>query len=157
GAGGAAAGAAAGDTLEDNLARGLPHDELFVYEHALRCGRSVVIVLGDSDEQAEAARQVLGQSGAESLDAAREDWWVGLRDAEKQECAEAGGDFARDEPDYRRGFEAALHPRARGRSYEEDAGRLRERFGEDCERPPFRAGYERGRRYQSEMAERHKG
>ncbi|HEV3469994.1 MAG TPA: hypothetical protein VG148_11780 [Pyrinomonadaceae bacterium] len=156
GAGGAAAGAAAGDALEDSLARGLPHDELFVYEDALRRGRSVVIVLAESDEQAEAARQVLGQAGAESLDAARETWWIGLRDAEEAEYTGQGGDFRRDEPVYRRGFEAALHPRARGRSYEEDAERLRECFGAECDEPPFRSGYERGRRYHAELSERYK-
>lgn len=156
GAGGAAAGAAAGDSLEDNIARGLPHDELFVYEDALRRGRSVVLVLADDDEQAESARQVLGQAGAESLDAARETWWVGLRDAEEAEYAGQGGDLKSDEPAYRRGFEAALHPRARGRSYDEDAPRLRECFGDVCEQAPFRSGYERGRRYHGELSERYK-
>jgi hypothetical protein len=156
GAGGAAAGAAAGDSLEDSMARGLPHDELFVYEDALRRGRSVVIVLGDDDYQAEAARQVLAQAGAESLDAARESWWVGLRDGEESEYTGQGGDFRADETLYRRGFESALHPRARGRSYEEDAARLRECFGDECDRPPFRRGYERGRRYHAELSERYK-
>jgi len=156
GAGGAAAGAAAGDALEDSLARGLPHDELFVYEDALRRGRSVVIVLAEDDEQAEAARQVLGQAGAESLDAARETWWIGLRDGEEAEYTGQGGDFRRDEPVYRRGFEAALHPRARGRSYEEDAARLRECFGEECEQSPFRSGYERGRRHYGELSEKYR-
>src|SRR5436853_7093080 len=36
GVGGATAGAAAGHALEDGIARGIPHDELFVYEDALR-------------------------------------------------------------------------------------------------------------------------
>src|SRR3989442_11356284 len=44
GAGGALAGIAAGDAMERGLSDGLPHDELFVYEDALRKGRSVVIV-----------------------------------------------------------------------------------------------------------------
>src|SRR6185436_17706951 len=43
GAGGAAAGAVAGRAMEDGMAVGIPHDELFVYEDALRRGRSVVI------------------------------------------------------------------------------------------------------------------
>ena len=155
GAGGAAAGAAAGDALEDSMAKGLPHDELFVYEDALRRGRSVVIVLAEDDYAAEGARQVLGQAGAESLDAAREEWWVGLRDGEEAEYA-GRGDFRADEAAYRRGFEAALHPRARGRSYAEDAERLRECFGAECDEPPFRSGYERGRRYHGELAEKYK-
>ncbi|HYY93561.1 MAG TPA: hypothetical protein VE713_03515, partial [Pyrinomonadaceae bacterium] len=156
GAGGAAAGAAAGGALEESMARGLPHDELFVYEDALRRGRSVVIAVADDEEQANVARGVLTQAGAESVDAAREKWWLGLRDAEEAEYTVDGGDFGADEPAYRRGFEAALHPRARSRSYDEDAERLRECFGKECEESAFRRGYERGRRYQNEMLERYK-
>jgi hypothetical protein len=156
GAGGAAAGAAAGGALEDSMARGLPHDELFVYEDALRRGRSIVMAVADDEEHANVARGVLTQSGAESVDAAREKWWLGLRDAEEAEYTVEGGDFGADEPTYRRGFEAALHSRARSRSYDEDAERLRECFGEECEEGAFRRGYERGRRYQDEMLERYK-
>ena len=156
GVGGAATGAAAGGALEDSMARGLPHDELFVYEDALRRGRSVVIVVAEDDEQANVARGVIRQAGAESVDAARESWWLGLRDAEEAEYTVDGGDFGADEPVYRRGFEAALHPQARSRSYDEDAERLRECFGKECEEGAFRRGYERGRLYQGEMLERHK-
>ncbi len=156
GAGGVATGMAAGSALEGNLAKGLPHDELFVYEDALRQGRSVLIVSAEDDEQAERVRVVLADAGAESLDAARESWWVGLRDAEEEEYTGQGSDFKTDEPHYRRGFEAALHPQARGRSYDEDAGRLRECFGEECEARAFRSGYERGQRYQQSLAEKYK-
>src|ERR671933_2283731 len=76
GAGGAATGAAVGGALEDSMARGLPHDELFVYEDALRRGRSVVIAVAEDEPQEEAVRGVFSQSGAESVDAAREEWWV---------------------------------------------------------------------------------
>src|SRR5947209_15416270 len=68
GAGGAATGIAMGGALEDSMARGLPHDELFVYEDALRRGRSVVIVVADDDAQAQTARGVLAGAGAESTD-----------------------------------------------------------------------------------------
>jgi hypothetical protein len=156
GAGGAVAGAAAGGALEGSMARGLPHDELFVYEDALRRGRSVVIAVADDDERADVAREVLKREGAESVDAARENWWLGLRDAEEAEYTVDGGDFSVDEPAYRRGFEAALDTRARGRSYDEDAERLRECFGAECEEGAFRRGYERGRRYEGEMVERYK-
>jgi hypothetical protein len=156
GAGGAAAGAAAGGSLEDSMAEGLPHDELFVYEDALRRGRSVVIVVADDETVAESARGVLTQAGAESVDAARESWWVGLRDGEEAEYTVEGGDFGSDEPIYRRGFEASLHPHARGRAYVEDAERLRKCFGTECEESAFRHGYERGRLYQNELLEKHK-
>src|ERR1043166_855274 len=156
GAGGAAAGAAAGGALEDSMARGLPHDELFVYEDALRRGRSVVIAVADDEERADVARGVLTRAGAERGDAAREKWWLGLRDAEEAEYTVDGGDFSVDEAAYRRGFEAALDTRARGHSYDEDAERLRDCFGAECEEGAFRRGYERGRRYEGEMLERYK-
>lgn len=156
GAGGAAAGAAAGDAMEGTVAGGLPTDELYVYEDALRQGRSVVVAVADTDEQAEAARAALASAGAESLDAARESWWVGLRDAEESEYAGLGGDFKQVEPTYRQGFEASLHPSARGKSYDEDADRLRSCFGNLCTEEPFRRGYERGRGYERSMAEKYR-
>ena len=61
--GGAAAGAAAGGALENAMSDGLPKDELFVYEDALRQGRTVLIVLTEDTPQAEAAREVLAQAG----------------------------------------------------------------------------------------------
>jgi hypothetical protein len=156
GAGGAAAGAVAGDAVEDSLAEGLPHDELYVYEDALRKGHSVVIVVADDDAQGEAARSVLGQAGAESLDAARESWWVGLRDAEEEEYTDEKHDFKADEPLYRRGFEAALHPKTRAKTYEEAIEFLRERHGDTCQVECFRRGYERGQAYQKRLADKYK-
>jgi hypothetical protein len=157
GAGGAATGAVVGGALEDSMARGLPHDELFVYEDALRRGHSVVIVVAEDDYKAGVARNLLEQNGAESVDAARESWWVGLRDAEEAEYTVDGGDFGTDERVYRRGFEAALDSRARGRTYDSDASRLSDCFGAECEQRPFRRGYERGRRYEEDLRERFKG
>ncbi len=154
GAGGAATGMAAGEALEDSVVTGLPHDELFLYEDALRRGRTVLIITAVDEESADAARSVLQQSGAESIDAARESWWVGLRDAEQEEYTGQGGDFKADEPTYRHGFEAALHPTARGRSYNDDESRLRECYGGACEQSSFRRGYERGQSYQQAMLER---
>lgn len=156
GAGGAATGMAAGGALESSVAQGLPHDELFVYEDALRQGRTVVLVVGEDDEQAGAARGALVQSGAESLDAARESWWVGLRDAEEAEYTGQGRDFKADEHPYRLGFESSLHPSARGKSYDEDAERLRRCHGDVCSTDAFRRGFERGRHYHHTLTETHK-
>lgn len=156
GAGGAVAGAAAGGKLEESI-EGLPHDELYVYEDALRKGKSVILVVADDDAQAEAARNVLAQSGAESIDAAREDWWIGLRDAEEEEYTGQGGDFKLDEPVYRRGFEAAQHPHMRGKTYDEMTERLRERYSDAYEAESFRRGYERGQNYQQSLREKYKG
>ncbi|MGH7873889.1 MAG: hypothetical protein ACREQO_16930, partial [Candidatus Binatia bacterium] len=117
GIGGAIGGAAAGGRLENALTEGLPKDEVFVYEDALRQGRSVMIALANDGDQAELSRQILQSNGAESIDAAREQWWVGLRDAEKAHYTRDGNNFERDEKEYRRGFEAALHLHTRGSSY----------------------------------------
>ncbi len=147
GAGGVVAGMAAGDAMEEGLTNGLPHDELFVYEDALRQGRTVVIV-SVGDDEIEPVRGLMVRAGAESTDAARDNWWMGIRDAEQLEYERAGGNFRQDEISYRRGFEAALHPQMRRRSYDEAANELREKHqGTSAERP-FRAGYERGRTLQ---------
>jgi hypothetical protein len=156
GLGGAAAGAAAGNAMEDSV-EGLPHDELYVYEDALRQGRSVIICLTEDDAQAEAARNILAQAGAESVDAARESWWVGLRDAEEAEYSAEGSDFKKEEPVYRRGFEAAQHPSLRGRSFDEAADNLRERYSDAYESETFRRGYERGQNYHKSLREKYKG
>lgn len=156
GAGGAAAGAAAGGAMEDSI-EGLPHDELFVYEDALRKGNTVLIVVADDEGQEDAARTIMTRFGAGSIDAARDDWWVGLRDAEEAEYTGEGRDFKADELVYRRGFEAAQHPRLRGKSYEESMERLRERYEDVYEAEPFRRGYERGRTYHSGLMEKYKG
>ncbi|HEY0406005.1 MAG TPA: hypothetical protein VGC89_09780 [Pyrinomonadaceae bacterium] len=154
GAGGASLGAATGGAVEDGIAPELPHDELFVYEDALRQGKSVVIAVTDDETQAQGGRAVLAQAGAESVDAARESWWVGLRDAEQEEYAGQGKDFETDESSYRRGFEAALHPQRRGKSFDEASESLRGRFTEDYSHDAFRRGYERGQAYQKGLGEK---
>jgi hypothetical protein len=156
GAGGAIGGAAAGKALEEGMADGLPKDEMFVYEDALRQGRTVVIALTSDDRQDEAARNIMAQAGAESIDSARENWWVGLRDDEDQHYRAQGGDFASDEPYYRLGFESALYPDSRGKSYEDVGDYLRECHGDACEQKPFRRGYERGQAYYKGLKEKHK-
>jgi hypothetical protein len=153
---GASVGVAAGEAVEESLDTGLPQDELFVYEDALRRGRTVVIALADNSEQEEAARNVMMQAGAESLDAAREQWWVGLRDAEESAYEAPDGEFARVEATYRTGFEAALRSQARGRSYEEMGEYLRETYPTIYLEEPFRRGYERGQVYYRGRAERDK-
>lgn len=156
GLGGAATGALAGDTIEDAFSEGMPHDELYVYEDALRRGRSVVIAFVEDETARDAAREVLSQAGAESLDAARDEWWVGLRDAEQEEYTKEGGDFGADEATFRQGFEASLHPQVRGQSYEEARERLQKRHGEACTAEAFRRGYARGCLYHQQLREKYK-
>ena len=151
GIGGAAAGAAAGGAMEENIATGLPRDELYLYEDALRRGRSVVIALADSEEIAERAREELKRAGAESIDAAREHWWIGLRTAEEAHYLSQGGNFNVDEAAYRLGFEAALHPDRRGQSYENTVKSLRTRYADNSGLEAFRRGYERGQAFQQSI------
>ena len=157
GVGGAVGGAAAGEALETGIADGLPKDELYVYEDALRQGRTVVAALVEDEEQAERARDALARAGAETLDSARENWWVGLRDAEEEEYTRAGRSFKSDEPHYRRGFESALHPEARNKSYTEAAGFLRDRHADAYGEESFRRGFERGQNYYRSLREKYRG
>ena len=153
GAGGALVGAVAGNALEHGLAQGLPHDELFVYEDALRKGRSVLIAAVDDGATAERVRGVLTQAGAESIDAAREQWWLGVRVAEQEKYE---GDFDRDEFNYRRGFEAALRPWLRGKSLDEAAQDLSQLEKNLISDKAFRCGYERGQGHQRSLEEKYK-
>jgi hypothetical protein len=142
-----AGGAAVGATLEEALTQGLPRDELFVYEDALRRGHSVVIALVEDDEVAETVRATLTSAGAESIDAARERWWLGLRSAEREGYEDGAHAFERDEAGFRHGFEAALGPGVRGRTWSESAEVLRARYGAEADSPAFRRGWERGQGY----------
>jgi hypothetical protein len=144
GAGGVIGGAKAGEALEEKTQQGLPKDELYLYRDALARGHAILVVLADSEKEAEKARQALEEAGAESLDAARESWWVGIREPEKEHYEEAGGHFEADELDYRRGFVAALHPERHGKRFEDAHSVLRQQYGESCETEAFRRGYERG-------------
>jgi hypothetical protein len=140
-------GGAAGSAIEKTTTGGLPGDELFVYEDALRQGRTVVIAQAENETQASAARGALEEAGAESIDRAKEMWWVGLRDSEKEKYDAKGGNFEDDERYYRCGFEAALHSENRGKSYEECRVRLGDSSERLHEQEPFKRGYERGREY----------
>jgi len=150
GAGGAVTGMAAGEALEKELVAGLPHDELYLYEDALRKGRSVVIGFLDDEGAIYAAQKALVSAGAESIDEARENWWIGLRDAEAAHYETGRRSFETDEASYRRGFEAAL--RARAKAGEEP----KKLSSADESDEAFRCGYERGCSYQKSMQERHK-
>jgi hypothetical protein len=154
GAGGAVAGAKAGSALEAESTRGLPEDELFFYEDALKSGHTVVIVFAQDEQQAEQVRSAFRHAGAESLDAAREKWWIGLRDTEKVHYEDPAQHFHDRESIYRAGFEAALQPNFRGKSYQEARELLRRTYPDRCDDGLFIRGYERGREFE---AQRRKG
>ena len=155
GAGGAVALGTAGKIADENLSGGIPADELYVYEDALRKGRSVVIALVEDAASDAAALRMLAKAGAESLDAARETWWVGLRDAERLEYEKKGWDFVAEEALFRRGFGAALDTRFRGKSHAEVAEELRKLYSDDYAEEPFRRGYERGQAYRQRLLAEH--
>ncbi len=157
GLGGAVAGAAVGGALDNYLAVGLPKDELFIYEDALRQGRAVLIVQTEETEQADMVREAMAWAGAESVDAAREHWWLGVRDAEAEAYTAEGLDFTADELPYRQGFEAALQPGTAGKSYGEALEFIQTYYPEVYRDEAFRRGYARGRTYHEGLLEKYKG
>jgi len=143
---GAVGGGVAGHELEESLSEGLPKDDLFLYEDALRKGHSIVIAMNEDDQRIDAARAAFRAAGAEDVDSARERWWIGMR----------GKDEQYQEPDYRHGVEAALHPECRGKRFDDAASRLNERIGPACRTDAFRRGYERGQSYyEAQIGRRH--
>lgn len=163
-AAGATIGGVAGARAEESGYEGLPEDEIFVYEDALRKGRSVVIAMPDSEHSASLLRGLLNRAGAESVDAAREQWWIGLRSSEENrypESAETSGKtFADDERFYRLGFEAALHARTRCMEFDQVSAAMDAAL-EDVQRAnpgveveeAFTRGYQRGREYYQQLCD----
>jgi hypothetical protein len=147
GAGGAAGGAALGNAADDQATEGVAGDEIYFYEDALRQGRSVVMVLAEDRAEGQRAHKLLADAGAESLDAARKDWWLGLRDAEQEHYLALGHNFELDEDVYRAGFSSALRRECRGRSIDEETDCLKWWYPEVWDSEPFKRGYERGRQY----------
>jgi hypothetical protein len=153
---GAFVGGVIGRRAEISLTEGIPRDELYFYEDALRQGRSVVIVTTGNTVNQEVIRGAMEKAGAESIDRAREKWWIGIRDAEKEHYDGGAATFDRDEIWFRRGFEAALDPRNRGKSYSESrvlqVGEYPHLYDEIAE-GAFRHGYARGQAYLSARRE----
>lgn len=159
-AAGATGGAAVVKNMEQSTTEGLPHDEIYVYEDALRQGRTVVIALAETEERATVLRQALRAGGAESIDDAREQWWIGLRGAEREHYSKSGGDFSQEEKFYRMGFEAALHAKTRCMEFDQVSAAMsaaveevhRKHPGVDVEEP-FTRGYQRGRDYYQQLCD----
>lgn len=160
GAAGATVGANVAGHIEKASYEGLPEDEIFVYEDALRRGHSVVIALADNSGAASVVRDLLKRDGAESVDAAREQWWTGLRSAEENRYQESGRHFGNDEKFYRLGFEAALHARNRCKEFDQISAEMDAAL-EDVQRrypgaqveEPFTRGYQRGREHYQQLCD----
>lgn len=145
GVGGVLGGAAIGKAAEDKSTEGIPSDEVFFYEDALRQGRSLVLLLADNDEEEQRALEVLGRAGAESLDAARKDWWIGLRDGEAEHYRALGHNFELDQDVYHLGFESALRRECRGKTIDEEIDVLKWWYPDTWDTEGFRRGYARGK------------
>ena len=160
GAAGAALGATVGGKVEESTYDGLPEDEIFVYEDALRKGRTVVVAMTDDKHSASQLRDLLKKAGAESVDAAREQWWMGLRSAEQNYYSKSGRKFSEDERFYRMGFEAALHARTRCMEFDQVSAQMdaaledvqRQYPGKDVEEA-FTRGYQRGREHYQQLCD----
>jgi hypothetical protein len=142
-----AGGAMLGSAAERSSTEGLPADEIFFYEDALRHGKPVLIVMANGKGEAQRARELMAEAGAESIDAAREAWWIGLRDAEQEHYHQLGRNFAKDHEPYRAGFEAALRRDCSDKTVEQAAECLRNLHPKWWKSEAFRKGYERGQRY----------
>jgi hypothetical protein len=160
GAAGATVGATAGGKFEGALTQGLPEDEIFVYEDALRKGRTVLVALAHNKDEAQTLADLMRTANAESIDAARDQWWIGLRSAEESHYQKSGRRFSEDEQFFRLGFEAALHARNRCREFDQITAEMdaaledvKRRYpGKDVEKP-FLHGYQRGREYYQKICE----
>jgi hypothetical protein len=130
GAGGVAAGASVGGKVEKAAGEDPTHNpaDLFYYHEALRHGRGIVLALAETPGEAASIRNEMVSRGARGLDTFREDWWQEFRQSET--------DFARDEDDYRSGFEAAFEADNRGKPLTEGAD------GTDAYRKGYRRGYD---------------
>src|ERR1044072_5263125 len=67
---GGAAGRAARHALDDGVLKARLHDEVHIFEEALRSGRTVVVALARDSERAGSARAEMKRAGALSLEEA---------------------------------------------------------------------------------------
>jgi hypothetical protein len=133
-----AGGAAIGTALENTLSQGVPRDDLFVFEDALREGHSVVVALVDDEITAMRAREALREAGGFDVETARDRWWSGLPEAERGRFEPV------EEHVYRCGFEAA--------QWCDNRENVRPLHGPLIDEPAFRRGFERGRDYRQTRA-----
>jgi len=133
-----AGGTAIGNALENVLTQGVPRDDLFVIEDALRGGQSVVIAFVDDEATALRARAVLREEGALDLDTARDRWWSSLPEAERGRFEPV------EEHVYRCGFEAA--------QWCDNRENVRPLHGDLVDQPAFQRGFERGYDYRHTRA-----
>lgn len=150
---GGAVGVAAGGAIEDASTEGIDADDVFPIEHALRAGRTSVIIEARDGAQFDQARGIIRDAGGDELRAVRDHWWHEQRSKEHQ----YSGDALADEPAFRRGFEAALTPAARGKGFEQCRAELQKRNAEHLDAAAFRRGFERGQAFHQQLQQERPG
>lgn len=154
-AAGALAGAAGGRRVDRVAQSGLPLDERCIYTDAVRQGRDVVVCMASNSAEEEEGRDVLQRSGAETVDWARHQPWLGIEDVRRHHyVGPPPGENA--PPDhFRRGFEASLDAEFRGKPWDQVLYRLAEEY-RDWFEPRFRAGFERGQKFRHDEESAHR-
>lgn len=145
---GAGLGAAAGAAAKRHTA-GVPNEDLFFYEDALRRGQAIVIVEAKDGDETTRVRNALEHAGGIGLDKVRRDWWASVRGNERDYARSRGMEFEPNEANYQSGFEAALHPGTRGRAYDQCVAYIETCYPEPCRSDVFRIAFDRGQQYLS--------
>jgi len=144
---GAIAGAAIGHTVEYAATHSLPKEDVHIYEDILRNGKSIVAVIAQ-DEQVPVIEQLFKSLGASDNKQAQKDWWNIQRSNEKKHYERMNKEeFEPEEPRFRKGFEAALHPDFRGKEYSEIKEELKQHHSSDHESASYQQGFQRGQEY----------
>ena len=153
---GAVGGHEAGECVDRAALEGLPKDEVFLYADALRQGRCVVLCLAQTELEADEVRRALDREGAESIDAARHRWWLGVRDLAREKYTPPSPHAqVRDDP-FQRGYDAALSPEFHGKPWDQVLYVLVERY-RDWSDDRFRKGFERGQMAPTGTVVSHRG
>ena len=140
---GALAGGACGAIVDRTAQDGLPADELFIYEDALRQGRSTLTCFADTELEGEEVRRALEHADAESVDWARHSRWAGLQDGQRLHYLPPAPALRRPPDHYRKGLEASVEPEFSGKPWDQVVYRLAEEH-RDWYEPAFREGFDRG-------------
>ena len=150
---GATVGAAVGGIVQDTFTMTLAPEDVFVYEEALRQGYSLLLVHRLDGQQHDTVRDLFTRINTEHLHNLWERWWPERRQQEAATYQETAEEFAAHEFTYRRGFEAALDVRTRGKTYAEAAHVLAMRDGSLYQDRVFGRGFARGQLYYHTMLE----
>jgi hypothetical protein len=120
----------------------------------------VLLALADDESAASRVREVFERSGAESVDAAREQWWTGLRSSEESRYAQSGRSFSEDEKFFRLGFQAAMHARTRCMEFDQVSAEMdaaledvQQKYPGKHVEQPFTRGYQRGREHYQQLCD----